>query len=155
MGEFCSLRIAPINRDLRDIVDFVDLLPFFEPRLHCPPGLNWVNHKTTRYTKQGLPLRRNYVCPAFNPPDIQSFLRRAPLNFYPVKPYRLTGTEGQGSLPRCAPLNRVPLGCSTGVAPEDVAGAYSTGVLFACLCEHLSACGHAQAGEDRCLCSSF
>jgi hypothetical protein len=26
-----------------------------------------INHKATRYTKQGLPLRRNSVCPAFNP----------------------------------------------------------------------------------------
>jgi hypothetical protein len=85
MGEFCSIRIALINRDLRDIVDCVDLFPF-------------LNHKGTRYTKQGPPLRRNYVCPAFNPPDIQSFLRFAPLNFYPVKPYRLTGTEGQGTV---------------------------------------------------------
>jgi len=30
-----------------------------------------MNHKATRYTKQGLSLRRSYVCPAFNPPDIQ------------------------------------------------------------------------------------
>ncbi|MFO8164227.1 MAG: hypothetical protein R6T98_06820 [Desulfatiglandales bacterium] len=30
--------------------------------------------QATRYTKQGLSLRRNYVCPAFNPPDIQSLL---------------------------------------------------------------------------------
>jgi len=128
--EFFPLRFAPINRDVRDIVDFVDVFPF-------------LNH--TRYTKQGLPHRRNYVCPALNPPDIQSFLR--PLNFYPdcpvggchrtgVKPYRLTGTEGQESLPLLAPLNRVypvkclfltyftgvPLGCSTGAAPVDSAG---------------------------------
>jgi hypothetical protein len=61
MGEFCSIRIAQINRDLRDMVDFVDVFPF-------------LNHKCTRYTKQGLPLRGNYVCPAFNPPDIQAFL---------------------------------------------------------------------------------
>jgi hypothetical protein len=27
-------------------------------------------------------------------------------------------------------------------------------VFFACLCEHLSACGHAQAGADRRLCGS-
>jgi len=54
--------------------------------------------KATRYTKQGLPLRRNYVCPAFNPPDIQYLLCLAPLNFYPVKPYRLTGTKGQRSV---------------------------------------------------------
>ncbi|MGM0382481.1 MAG: hypothetical protein ACQEQO_03170 [Thermodesulfobacteriota bacterium] len=26
-----------------------------------------INHRAIRYTKQGLPLRRNYVCPAFNP----------------------------------------------------------------------------------------
>jgi hypothetical protein len=61
MGEFCSIPIAPINRGLRDIVDFGDVFPF-------------LNHKGTRYTKQGLPLRGNYVCPAFNPPDIQAFL---------------------------------------------------------------------------------
>jgi len=30
MGEFCSIRIAPINRDLRDMVD---VFPFFERRL--------------------------------------------------------------------------------------------------------------------------
>jgi len=42
------------------MVDFVDVFPF-------------LNHKCTRYTKQGLPLRGNYVCPAF-PPDIQAFL---------------------------------------------------------------------------------
>jgi hypothetical protein len=33
-----------------------------------------INHKATGYTKQGLPLRRNSVCPAFNPPDIQYVL---------------------------------------------------------------------------------
>jgi len=45
MGEFCSLRIAPINRDLRDIVDFVDLFPF-------------LNHKGTKSTKERLYVRR-------------------------------------------------------------------------------------------------
>jgi len=37
--------------------------------------LSKINHKDTKDTKQGLPLRRNNVCPSFNPPDIQSFLR--------------------------------------------------------------------------------
>jgi len=30
----CLLRIGPINRDLRDIVDFVDVFPFFKPQSH-------------------------------------------------------------------------------------------------------------------------
>jgi len=45
-GEFCSIRIAPINRDLRDMVDIVDVFPFLNkaqraPRKDCMScGLN-------------------------------------------------------------------------------------------------------------------
>jgi hypothetical protein len=38
VDKFCSIRIAPINRDLRDMVDFVDLFPF-------------LNHKDAKNTK--------------------------------------------------------------------------------------------------------
>ncbi|MGM0382353.1 MAG: hypothetical protein ACQEQO_02495, partial [Thermodesulfobacteriota bacterium] len=31
----CPLRIAPINRDLRDMVDFVDLFPFLNHEDAC------------------------------------------------------------------------------------------------------------------------
>jgi hypothetical protein len=45
-GKSCTIRIALINWDLRDMVDFVDLFTLFEPRSHkvhkekllCPAG---------------------------------------------------------------------------------------------------------------------
>jgi len=50
---------------------------FFNPDYavsgYCIIWVN-INHKAVRYTKQGMPLRRNCVCPAFNPPDIQYLL---------------------------------------------------------------------------------
>ncbi|MFO8162910.1 MAG: hypothetical protein R6T98_00060 [Desulfatiglandales bacterium] len=33
--KFCTLRIAPINRDLRDIVDFIDVFPFLNHKAQC------------------------------------------------------------------------------------------------------------------------
>jgi hypothetical protein len=45
MEEFCTLRIALINRDLRDIVDFVGFFPF-------------LNHEGTKSTKERLYVRR-------------------------------------------------------------------------------------------------
>jgi len=56
-----------------------------------------LNQEVTRYTMRGLPLRRNYVCPAFNPPDIQSFLRaflRVLCDFVVQKRERLPSAAG-------------------------------------------------------------
>jgi len=59
----CLLRIAPIHRDLRDIVDFVDL-SFFEPqrRLSAPacacPHADRCSHRQAKNTKYILYVRR-------------------------------------------------------------------------------------------------
>jgi hypothetical protein len=68
-GAVFSQHISGENRGPR----FIEI--FEKPGDFHNSTLFTMNHKATRYTKQGLPLRRNYVCPAFNPPDIQSFLR--------------------------------------------------------------------------------
>jgi hypothetical protein len=54
MGEFCSIRSAPLNRDLRDMVECVDLFPFFEPQRR----LSACSHRQAKGAKERLYVRR-------------------------------------------------------------------------------------------------